>query len=91
MSCLWRESIDGMVDSAPTELRWQYADMLAGWDLVRYLIAEDVDARHDAGLRKLIRAVAATQWAEDERVKFSQVDIDRERSSTFSSTSPPII
>ncbi|MEU7935754.1 NACHT domain-containing protein [Microbispora bryophytorum] len=79
MSCLWRESVDGMVDNAPRELRWQYADMLAGWDLVRYLIAEDVAVRHDAGLRKLIRSVAATQWGEDERVKFSQVDIDREK------------
>ena len=79
MSCLWRESIDAMVDSAPTELRWQYADMLAGWDLVRYLISEDVTTRQGAGLRKLIRAVAATQWEQDERVKFSQVDIDREK------------
>ena len=79
MSCLWRESVDGMVDSAPTELRWQYAEMLAGSDLIRYLIADDVGARHDANLRKLIRSVAAVQWDADELVKFSQVEIDRER------------
>ena len=79
MSCMWREAVDAMVDNASTEVRWQYADMLAGWDLVRYLIADDVAAQNDMRLRKLIRAVAATQWAEDERVKFSQVDIDREK------------
>jgi hypothetical protein len=79
MSCFWREAVDGMVDNAPTELTWKYADMLAGWDLIRYLVAEDDTARHDAGLRRLIRKVAAVQWDDDERVKFSQVDIDREK------------
>lgn len=79
MSCLWREAVDGMVDSAPKELLWKYADMLAGWELIRYLVAEDGADRHDAGLRKLLRQVAAVQWDEDERVKFSQVDIDREK------------
>ena len=39
MSCLWREAVDGMVDSAPKELLWKYADMLAGWELIRYRIA----------------------------------------------------
>jgi hypothetical protein len=86
MSCLWREGIDGMVDNAPDDLLWKYADMLAGWELIRYLIAEDRADRHDAGLRKLIRKVAVVQWDEDERVKFSQVDIDRE---ICSSTSTP--
>ncbi|TDW22125.1 NACHT domain-containing protein [Kribbella kalugense] len=83
MSCLWREAVDGMVDNAPKELLWKYADMLAGWELVRYLIAEDGADQHDAGLRKLIRAVASVQWDEDERVKFSQVDIDREKVSAL--------
>jgi hypothetical protein len=79
MSCLWREAVDSMVDNAPKELLWKYADMLAGWELIRYLMAEDGADRNDAGLRKLIRKVAAVQWHEDERVKFSQVDIDREK------------
>ncbi|WNV84748.1 hypothetical protein [Umezawaea sp. Da 62-37] len=79
MTCLWRESIDAMVDNASTEIKWQYADMLAGWDLIRYLISEDTVARKDHGLRALVRKVAAAQWDDDERVKFSQVDIDREK------------
>jgi hypothetical protein len=60
-------------------VKWAYADMLAGWDLVRYLIAEDSVAKHETRLRSLLRKVAAVQWAADERVKFSQVDIDREK------------
>jgi hypothetical protein len=68
-----------MVDDAPDSVKWAYADMLAGWDLVRYLIAEDSVAKHETRLRSLLRKVAAVQWAADERVKFSQVDIDREK------------
>lgn len=79
MTCLWRESVDAMVDDAPDSVKWTYADMLAGWELVRYLIAEDTIAKHETSLRALLRKVAAVQWAADERVKFSQVDIDREK------------
>ena len=52
--------------------------MLAGWELIRYLIAEDAAGKHSRPAQ-LIRKVAAVQWDEDERVKFSQVDIDREK------------
>lgn len=53
--------------------------MLAGWNLIRYLISDEAVARKDRGLRDLLRKVAATQWDNDERVKVSQVDIDREK------------
>ena len=79
MQCLWRETVDSMVDNAPDATKWSYADMLAGWDLIRYLIDEHFESRRDSGLRDLVRKVAATQWDEDDTVKFSQVDIDRER------------
>lgn len=79
MDGVWREAVDAMVDSAPDATKWSYADMLAGWDLVRYLIDEHAQSSRDKGLRDLIRKVAAAQWDEDERVKFSQVDIDREK------------
>lgn len=79
MSCIWRESINAWVDNAPTETKWAYADMLAGWDLVRYLVAEQVGAAKDSGLRDLVRKVVSAQWAEDEVLKFSQVEVDREK------------
>ena len=81
MSCIWREALNPMVDSAPPETKWAYAEMLAGWDLIRYLISEQADATKDSGLRELIRKVTAAQWDEDERIKFSQVELDRERLS----------
>ena len=81
MSALWREAINPMVDGAAKELKWAYADMLAGWDLVRYLISEDAESRRDSGLRDLLCKVAAAQWDEDESIKFSQVELDRERLS----------
>lgn len=81
MSALWREAINSMVDSAPRELKWAYADMLAGWDLIRYIVSEEAAAKRDSGLRDLLRKVAAAQWAEDERIKFSQVELDREHLS----------
>lgn len=79
MTCIWREALDPWVDSAPTETKWAYADMLAGWDLVRYLVAEHVGAGKDRAHRDLIRKVAAAQWEDDKRVKFSQSDVDREK------------
>jgi hypothetical protein len=79
MTCIWREGLDGFLDSVPPEVKWEYAEMLAGWDLIRYLINEQFGAKRDKGLRDLVRKVVATQWGEDELVKFSQSDVDRER------------
>jgi len=79
MTCVWREGINAWVDNATTEIKWAYADMLAGWDLVRYLVAEQVGAAKDSGLRDLVRKVVAAQWAEDEVLKFSQAEVDREK------------
>ncbi|KDA06381.1 large ATP-binding protein [Microbacterium sp. CH12i] len=79
MTCIWREALNPWVDNAPTETKWAYADMLAGWDLIRYLSAEQVGATKDQANRDLIRKVAAAQWEDDKRVKFSQSDVDREK------------
>lgn len=79
MTCIWREALNPWVDNAPTETKWAYAEMLAGWDLVRYLVAEHVGAGKDKAHRDLIRKVAAAQWEDDQRVKFSQSDVDREK------------
>ncbi|MGV0625956.1 NACHT domain-containing protein [Mycolicibacter minnesotensis] len=79
MTVIWREALDPWVDNAPTETKWAYAEMLAGWDLVRYLVAEHVGAGKDKAHRDLIRKVAAAQWEDDKRVKFSQSDVDREQ------------
>lgn len=79
IACIWREEVDSMVDSAPDSIIWSYADMLAGWDLIRYLLNEQSEHSRNNNIRELLSKVAASQWADDERVKFSQVDVDREK------------
>lgn len=79
MTCIWREALNPWVDNAPVETKWAYAEMLAGWDLVRYLVAEQAGEGKDKAHRDLIRKVAAAQWEDDKRVKFSQSDVDREK------------
>lgn len=78
ITCIWREALNPWVDNAPDSTKWAYADMLAGWDLIRYLVAEQVGTAKNQADRKLIRKVAAAQWDDDQHVKFSQADVDRE-------------
>jgi hypothetical protein len=76
MSCWWQADIDARVDAAPTELKWAYSEMLAGHDLVRCLIESGTLEKRDRELGTLLRKVATTQWQEDAKVKFRQVDMD---------------
>ena len=76
MHCWWRADIDARVDAAPSELKWTYQEMLAGVDAVRYLIEADNLAAKDQELRTLLLKVLATQWQEDAKVKFKQVELE---------------
>jgi hypothetical protein len=76
MQCWWRADIDARVDTAPRELKWTYQEMLAGVDAVRYLIEADSLAAQDQELRTLLVKVLATQWQEDAKVKFKQVELE---------------
>lgn len=75
MQVWWRSDVDARVDAAPTELKWAYSDMLAGHDLVRYFIHGAQAAAQDQDLRTLVMKVIATQWEEDSKVKFKQVEL----------------
>lgn len=79
ISCIWREALNSWLDNSEDAIKWAYADMLAGWDLIRFLVAEQVGATRNQAERKLIRQVSASQWDNDQRVKFSQVEVDRKR------------
>jgi hypothetical protein len=50
--------------------------MLAGHDLVRYMIEADHGEAGDEEVRALLLKVIATQWQEDAKVKFKQVELD---------------
>jgi hypothetical protein len=67
--------LNAWVSGAPTEITWAFADTLAGWDLIRYLVSEFVGSNHDTRTRHLIRKIAEVSWKEDEKLKFSQLAI----------------
>ncbi|MFB7477073.1 NACHT domain-containing protein [Kitasatospora sp. NPDC056184] len=75
MKVWWRADIDARVDSAPDALKWAFSEMLAGHDLVRYLIEGAQAASYDHRLRTLVMKVLATQWEEDAKVKFKQAEL----------------
>ncbi|WP_203717141.1 NACHT domain-containing protein, partial [Asanoa siamensis] len=76
MRCLWRADIDARVEQAPNELVWSYAEMLAGHEAVRYVIEADKITGEDQKLRRILLNVIATQWEEDAKIKFRQVELD---------------
>ena len=75
MKVWWRADIDARVDAAPDAIKWAYSDMLAGRELVRYLIEGANTAAYDHKLRALVMKVIATQWEEDAKVKFKQAEL----------------
>lgn len=76
MSCWWRADLDARVDNASRELKWAYSEMLAGNDLIRYLIEADRTDTQMGRLRDLVLKVVAAQENEDARVKFKRVELD---------------
>jgi hypothetical protein len=76
MKCWWRADVDARVDNASRELKWAYSEMLAGNDLIRYLMEADRTETHMGKLRDLVLKVVAAQEKEDARVKFKRVELD---------------
>jgi hypothetical protein len=77
VECMWQVDIDAEVDLAAPELKWQYADMLAGVDAIRYLMVADRAVGRAAEMRETLVAVMRSQWDEDAKVRFSQVDLNQ--------------
>ncbi|MFG1706470.1 NACHT domain-containing protein [Nonomuraea sp. M3C6] len=79
MRCEWQSDLDARVDAASREVKFAYGDMLAGYDLVRYLLECDRLEVREQELRNLLVKVIATQWEQDAKVKFKQVELDSHR------------
>lgn len=76
MSCWWRDDLDTRMDLAPDELKWTYSEALVGPDALKALIG-GLARKHDTSRQdRLILDVTATQWLEDENVRFRQVGLD---------------
>lgn len=76
MDCWWRADLDARVATAPRELTWSFAEMLAGHEAIRYLIEADHSETQRTHLRDLVQKAVAAQWQEDAKVKFRQVELD---------------
>ena len=77
VECWWQSDIDAEVDAAPDAVKWSYQEMLAGADAMRYLIHGSQAEGQAARMRDTVLQVMASQWREDAKIKFSQVDMDR--------------
>ena len=77
VECWWQSDIDAEVDAAPDSVKWSYQEMLAGADAMRYLIHGSQVEGQAARMRDTVLQVMASQWREDAKIKFSQVDMDR--------------
>jgi hypothetical protein len=77
VECWWQSDVDAEVDAAPDSLKWSYQEMLAGSQAMRYLIHGSQAEGQAARIRDTVLQVMASQWRDDAKVKFSQVDMDR--------------
>jgi hypothetical protein len=77
IECWWQSDIDAEVDNAPDATKWSYQEMLAGSQAIRYLIEGSQVEGQAARMRDTVLQVMATQWRDDSKIKFSQVDMDR--------------
>ncbi len=77
VECWWQSDIDAEVDAAPDSVKWSYQEMLAGADAMRYLVHGSQVEGQAARMRDTVLQVMASQWREDAKIKFSQVDMDR--------------
>ncbi|MEV4288469.1 hypothetical protein AB0K40_23405 [Nonomuraea bangladeshensis] len=77
VECWWQSDIDAEVDAAPDAIKWSYQEMLAGVEAMRYLIHGSQVDGEAAKMRDTVLHVMASQWRDDSKIKFSQVDVDR--------------
>ncbi|WP_432983051.1 NACHT domain-containing protein [Dactylosporangium sp. CA-233914] len=77
IECWWQADIDAEVDLAPDSIKWSYQEMLAGTQAMRYLIHGSQVEGDAAAMRETVLHVMASQWRDDSRIRFSQVDLDR--------------
>lgn len=77
IECWWQSDIDGEVDGTPDAIKWSYQEMLAGSEAIRYLIHGSQIEGQAARMRDTLIQVMASQWREDSKVKFSQLDAPR--------------
>lgn len=78
MDCWWRTDLDALLASAPVDMLWTAIDMLAGDDLIRYVLQADRTEVQKQEMLSLLLKVIGAQWQRDEKVKFKQAELDND-------------
>lgn len=76
MRAWWRNEVSRAVDSAPSELKFAYPDMLLGADIIRSITQTQFMIERKNRLSLVLRAVAANQRGQDSEVKFKHGELE---------------
>jgi hypothetical protein len=72
----WRADLDGRVDSAPSELKFAYPNMLVGPDAMRAMLGELLQGGRLKQQTRLIRGAVSSAWEQDKNVGFRQGNLE---------------
>lgn len=76
MRAWWRNEVSRAVDSAPSELKFAYPDMLLGADIIRSITQTQFMIERKNRLSLILRAVAANQRGQDSEVRFKHGELE---------------
>ncbi|WP_308468517.1 NACHT domain-containing protein [Rathayibacter soli] len=76
MSCWWRDELDRRMDLAPDALKLSYPDVLTGFDAFRAWLENSRENQRARELDRVLKAVLATQWANDRYIRFKQAGLE---------------
>lgn len=72
-TCWWRDDLDRRLDGA-WSLKWAYPSLMTGHDMLVSILSAGLSERA-ADRQSAITSYVATQYREDEEVKFKQVEL----------------
>ncbi|GGJ40674.1 NACHT domain-containing protein [Paenarthrobacter histidinolovorans] len=76
MRAWWRNELSRALDSAPTELKFAYPDMLLGADIIRSITHTQFLIERKNRLTQTLRSVASFQRGQDSEVRFKHGELD---------------
>ncbi|CDP51570.1 hypothetical protein [Devosia sp. DBB001] len=78
--CLWRDDIQRAIDTTPGA-KWAFPEIIRGVDLLEILVGGENE--NAVRRTKVLKSFMADQYAADQRLKFKQVDLDKNIEDLF--------
>ncbi len=79
--CLWRDDLSARLEKHP-QLRWSYAELITGSDLLKELIESNLGERKQSRIHA-IRAFLTDQFTQDKEVRFKQIELQNDLLDLF--------